>query len=113
MLELSKRVIDMPASAIRKLHDYSVAAKNKGIKVYHINIGQPDIKTPEKMRRAVAECKAEIIPYTPSQGLDSYIKKMAKYYQAHSIDVKEEDIIITVNDNEAIIFTLMAVADPD
>ena len=85
MLQLSKRVINMPASAIRKLHDYSVAAKKKGIKVYHINIGQPDIKTPPELIRAVKNCSADIIPYTPSQGLASYVTKLSAYYKNHNV----------------------------
>ncbi|MBP7654664.1 pyridoxal phosphate-dependent aminotransferase [Candidatus Dependentiae bacterium] len=112
MLQLSKRVINMPASAIRKLHDYSVAAKKKGIKVYHINIGQPDIKTPPELIRAVKNCSADIIPYTPSQGLASYVTKLSAYYKNHNVDISEDEIIITVGGSEAILFALMAVADP-
>jgi len=112
MLQLSKRVLNMPASAIRKLHDYSVKAKKSGIKVYHINIGQPDIKTPPELIAAVKNCAADIVPYTPSQGLASYVQKLAKYYQNHSIDISEDEILITVGGSEAILFALMAVADP-
>lgn len=111
-LKLSDRILNMPASPIRKLHDYAVVAKSKGVKVYHINIGDPDIKTPPSMIKAVKNCPAEIIPYTPSQGLASYVKKLSEYYKKHSVNIEEEDIIVTIGGSEAILFSLMAVADP-
>jgi aspartate aminotransferase len=101
----------MPASAIRKLHNYAVEAKNRGVKVYHINIGQPDIETPLRMREAVKNCEDKIISYTPSQGTQSYLQKLEKYYKEHSIDVNAEDILVTVGGSEAILFSLMAIGD--
>ena len=83
----------MPASAIRKLHNYAEAAKNKHIKVYHINIGQPDIPTPPELIAAVKNCNETIISYTASQGLPSYLKKLSDYYKSHSVNIEEEDII--------------------
>lgn len=97
----------MPASPIRRLVPYAEAAKERGIKVYHLNIGQPDIKTPTIAIEAVHKSNIEVIEYSHSAGFLSYRKKLAKYYQRNEIFVDYKDILITTGGSEAIIFTLL------
>lgn len=112
MLGFSKRAIDIQASPIRKLSPLSREAELKGKKVYHLNIGQPDVKTPEYFFSAVKEFDQEVLRYVDSQGLPETIESFRKYYRSWGIDFGKEDIIITNGGSEAVMFAIMAVADP-
>lgn len=101
----------MPASPIRKLVPYAEAAKKKGTKVYHLNIGQPDIETPAQCLDAVRHSDFKVLEYSHSAGNESYRKKLVKYYKTVGIDVTHEQIIITTGGSEAIIFGFMACMD--
>jgi aspartate aminotransferase len=103
---------NMPASPIRKLVPYADQAKAKGIKVYHLNIGQPDIKTPENVMKAIKEIDLDLIAYSPSQGYQSYRKKLAGYYQQNHIPVTESDILVTTGGSEALSIAIGSIADP-
>jgi aspartate aminotransferase len=94
----------MPASPIRKLVPYAEAAKNKGIKVYHLNIGQPDIETPPAILDAVRDADIKVLEYSHSAGNESYRRKLVQYYKSVGIDVTHEQIIITTGGSEAIMF---------
>ncbi|NPA44183.1 MAG: pyridoxal phosphate-dependent aminotransferase [Chlorobi bacterium] len=112
MLNLSERGAKMPASPIRKLVPYAEAAKKRGIKVYHLNIGQPDIKTPEIAFEAIKNFEMKTAEYTHSAGIESYRKGLAGYYKNVGIDINYEDIMITTGGSEAIIFTFMTTLNP-
>jgi aspartate aminotransferase len=111
MLTISKRGQEMPASPIRKLVPYAEAAKKKGIKVYHLNIGQPDIETPPSILDAVKNCNIKVLEYSHSAGNESYRKKLVTYYAKNGIDITSTDIIITTGGSEAILFGFMACLD--
>src|SRR6187431_2285236 len=111
MLNISARGQHMPASPIRKLVPYAEAAKKRGIKVYHLNIGQPDIETPPAILDAVKNSDFKILEYSHSAGNESYRKKLVKYYASVGIHVTSEQIIITTGGSEAILFGLMACCD--
>jgi aspartate aminotransferase len=112
MPELSLRGSEMPASPIRKLVPYAEEAKRRGIKVYHLNIGQPDIKTPEAAFDAIKNFDVKTAEYTHSAGIESYRKGLAGYYKSVGIDISFEDILITTGGSEAIIFAFMATLNP-
>ena len=101
----------MPASPIRKLVPYADKAKQQGKKVYHLNIGQPDINTPEAALKAIRNFDHKVIEYSHSAGILSYRKKLTKYYQKHDIDISAEDIIIGAGASEAILFALNTCLD--
>ena len=101
----------MPASPIRKLVPYAEAAKKRGTKVYHLNIGQPDIETPPQCLDAVRHSDFKVLEYSHSAGNESYRKKLVQYYKTVGIDVTHEQIIITTGGSEAIIFGFMACMD--
>src|SRR6187399_1881852 len=111
MLRISNRGEHMPASPIRKLVPYAEAAKEKGIKVYHLNIGQPDIETPPAILDAVRNADIKVLEYSHSAGNESYRKKLVQYYKKVGIDITPEQIIITTGGSEAIIFGFMACMD--
>lgn len=111
MITISKRAVNMPSSPIRRLSSYAEAAKKDGVKVYHLNIGQPDIETPISMLEAVQNAKLKILEYTDSAGILSFRKKLAAYYQSKNINVDYEDILITIGGSEAILFAFMACLD--
>ena len=102
----------MPASPIRKLVPYAEAAKRKGTKVYHLNIGQPDIETPKPVMDAVRHADFKVLEYSHSAGNESYRKKLVEYYKKVGIDVTSEQIIVTTGGSEAILFGFMACLDP-
>lgn len=102
----------MPASPIRKLVPLANAAKARGIKVYHLNIGQPDIPTPEIALDAVRNIDRKILEYSPSEGLLSLRRKLKDYYNRFKIDVDVDDIIVTTGGSEAVLFAFMATLDP-
>lgn len=112
MLTISKRGLQMPASPIRKLVPYAEAAKKKGVKVYHLNIGQPDIETPKAVLDAVRTADFKVLEYSHSAGNESYRKKLVQYYQSVGISISYTDIIITTGGSEAILFGFMSCLDP-
>ena len=111
MLQISQRGQAMPASPIRKLVPYAEAAKKKGTKVYHLNIGQPDIETPKMVLDAVRHSDFKVLEYSHSAGNESYRKKLVGYYQSVGIDVTPQQIIITTGGSEAILFGFMSCLD--
>lgn len=112
MPQISERGCRMPASPIRKLVPFAEAAKKKGIKVYHLNIGQPDIHTPEVALDALRKFDLKVIEYSHSAGNESYRRKLAAYYQGIGINVSHEEIIITTGGSEAISFALKVCLNP-
>ncbi len=112
MPHLSQRATQMPPSPIRKLVPYAEDAKKRGIKVYHLNIGQPDIPTPKNMLDAFRNHDITVLEYGHSAGLWEYREGLAKYYQQYDINVSKEEIIVTTAGSEAIIFAMMATMDP-
>ena len=112
MPTITQRGIDMPASPIRKLVPLANRAKAKGTVVYHLNIGQPDLATPEVALRAAHHLDREVLEYSPSEGILSFRKKLVEYYHKFNIDVCTDDIIITTGGSEAVFFSFMACLDP-
>lgn len=112
MPKISQRGIDMPASPIRKLVPLANEAKAKGTIVYHLNIGQPDLATPEVALRAAHNLDRKVLEYSPSEGIHSFREKLVGYYQKFNIDVCTDDIIITTGGSEAVFFSFMACLDP-
>ena len=102
----------MPASPMRKLVPLANRAKAKGTVVYHLNIGQPDLATPEVALRAAHHLDREVLEYSPSEGILSFRKKLVEYYHKFNIDVCTDDIIITTGGSEAVFFSFMACLDP-
>jgi aspartate aminotransferase len=113
MPSISIRGKKMPESPIRKLAPFADLAKSKGRKVYHLNIGQPDIKSPELAIEAIKNIQLDIIEYGPSAGYERYRKKLAKFYQNHNVSVATEDIMITTGGSEALLFALGSIMDPE
>lgn len=111
MPTISNRGHQMPASPIRKLVPYAEGAKAKGIKVYHLNIGQPDIKTPEEAIKAMHNLDLRVVEYSHSAGIESYRKKLTGYYSRHDILVNSDQILITTGGSEAILFAFMSCLD--
>lgn len=107
----SRRAQQTPPSPIRKLVPLSIEAKRRGINVYHLNIGQPDIETPKSYLDAVRDYPYKVLEYGNSQGQLSFRQKFAEYYKANGIDVNPEQILITTGGSEAIMFAMLAVAD--
>src|SRR5206468_924131 len=112
MLHISQRGQEMPPSPIRKLVPYAESAKKKGIKVYHLNIGQPDIETPPYILDAVRTSNIKVLEYSHSAGNESYRKKLVKYYTSVGIDISPEQIIITTGGSEAIMFGFFSCMNP-
>ena len=110
-ISISHRGITMPSSPIRKLVPYAEAAKKRGITVYHLNIGQPDIETPPPILDAVRHSDFKILEYSHSAGNESYRKKLVEYYRKAGIDVDYSQIIITTGGSEAILFGFLACLD--
>lgn len=101
----------MPASPIRKLVPYAEDAKKRGVKVYHLNIGQPDIKTPQVALDAVKNSQIEVLEYSRSEGSEAYRNKLAAYYQTKGIQVSGNDILVTTGGSEALLFAMGTIAD--
>ena len=112
MLTISQRGTAMPPSPIRKLVPYAEAAKKKGVKVYHLNIGQPDIETPPAILKAVKEADIKVLEYSHSAGNESYRRKLAAYYHKVGIEVTHEQILITTGGSEAIQFGFFTCFNP-
>jgi aspartate aminotransferase len=111
-MKISKRAQSMPQSPIRKLAKYAEAAHRNGIHIYSLNIGQPDIQTPDCAKDAIAAFSKDILAYTPSQGVLSLRAKMVGYYAEYGIDISPDEIIITSGGSEAIMFAYMACLNP-
>ena len=112
MPQISQRGHIMPASPIRKLVPLSNAAKERGIKVYHLNIGQPDLPTPPNALEALKHIDRSVLEYSPSDGLKSLREKLAVYYHRFNITVDADDIIVTTGGSEAVLFAFMSCLDP-
>ena len=112
MPSISEKGKLMPASPIRKLVPYAEEAKRKGRKVYHLNIGQPDIPTPEVALNALRNINLKVIEYSHSAGNETYRRKLAEYYRKIGIDINYNEILITTGGSEAILFALMASVNP-
>ena len=112
MPNISKRGLEMPASPIRKLVPLANRAVERGIKVYHLNIGQPDLPTPECGLEAMRRIDRTVLEYSPSEGIRSFREKLVKYYAKYNIIVDADDIIITTGGSEAVFFSFMACLDP-
>ncbi len=102
----------MPSSPIRKLAPLAVQAKERGVKIYHLNIGQPDLPTPEKALEAVRSIDRKTLEYSPSQGFASLREKLADYYKKFGIDLTPDDIIVTTGGSEAVLFSFLACLNP-
>lgn len=111
MPKISKKGHDMPASPIRKLVPYAEEAVKNGKSIYYLNIGQPDIKTPQIALDAVKQNNLEILSYSRSEGSEEYRKKIANYYSKKNIEVKHDDIIVTTGGSEALLFAFGSVMD--
>jgi aspartate aminotransferase len=112
MPQISVRGQEMPESPIRKLAPLADDAKKRGVHVYHLNIGQPDLPTPKSAIDAIKNIDRSILEYSPSQGYLSYRKKLVKYYASYNINLEPEDIIITSGGSEAVLFSFLACLNP-
>lgn len=113
MAGISNRAKNMPSSPIRKLVPFADKAKEKGIEVFHLNIGQPDIETPDVFMAYINKHGPKVVPYSHSAGLIELRESFCKYYKRRNIDLNPDEIIITSGGSEAIIFALASVADPN
>lgn len=111
-MNISLRAQNMPESPIRKLAKYADAARRNGVHIYHLNIGQPDIKTPACAQEALQKFHKDVLEYSPSQGIRSLRTKMVGYYAEYGIDISPDEIIITTGGSEAIMFAYMACLNP-
>jgi aspartate aminotransferase len=112
MPQISVRGQEMPESPIRKLAPLADEAKKRGVHVYHLNIGQPDLPTPMSALEAIRKIDRKILEYSPSQGYLSYRKKLVKYYASYNINLTADDIIITSGGSEAVLFSFLACLNP-
>ncbi|MGN1247086.1 MAG: pyridoxal phosphate-dependent aminotransferase [Paludibacteraceae bacterium] len=112
MMNISLRAQNMPESPIRKLAKYADAARRNGVHIYHLNIGQPDIKTPACAQEALQKFRKDVLEYSPSQGIQSLRTKMVGYYAEYGIDISPDEIIVTTGGSEAIMFAYMACLNP-
>ena len=111
-MNISLRAQNMPESPIRKLAKYADAARRNGVHIYHLNIGQPDIKTPACAQEALQKFRKDVLEYSPSQGIQSLRTKMVGYYAEYGIDISPDEIIVTTGGSEAIMFAYMACLNP-
>ena len=109
---ISQRGVEIPSSPIRKLTPLANNAKARGIKVYHLNIGQPDLPTPESALEAVRRVDRQVLEYSPSQGFLSLRKKLAEYYSKYRIELSPDDIIVTSGGSEAVLFAFLSCLNP-
>lgn len=112
MPKVSHKADIIPASPIRKLVPFATAAKARGIKVYHLNIGQPDIETPKVALDAVKNIKERVLEYTHSAGIESYRRRLADFYNKRNYDITPDNIIVTTGGSEAILFGMMSICNP-
>jgi len=113
MPAISNKGLKMPESPIRKLVPFAEDAKKRGVKVYHLNIGQPDIKTPQVALDAIKNNDVEVLSYARSEGSEIYREKLTKYYEKNNIHISAKDIIVTTGGSEALLFTFGSIMDPD
>jgi aspartate aminotransferase len=111
-MELSKRISEMQFSPIRKLAPYAVEAKNRGVKVIHLNIGQPDIKTPKLFEESIKNYHEDVLAYSASQGIDPLLDSFISYYKKWNINFEKDELLTTNGGSEAIMFALMTICDP-
>lgn len=112
MPHISERAIEMPQSPIRKLAPLATEAEARGTKIYHLNIGQPDLKTPEVGLDVLRNIDRKTLEYSPSQGFLSYRQKLVQYYAAYDIELSVDDIIITTGGSEAVLFAFLSCLNP-
>ncbi|MDO5487638.1 MAG: pyridoxal phosphate-dependent aminotransferase, partial [Rikenellaceae bacterium] len=112
MPNISERAIRMPASPIRKLVPLADAAKRRGVKIYHLNIGQPDLPTPQEGLDALSKIDRKLLEYSPSDGFLSLREKLVGYYDQYQIKLSPDDIIITTGGSEAVLFAFMSCLNP-
>ena len=112
MPEISLRGTQMPESPIRKLAPLAYAAKQRGVHVYHLNIGQPDLPTPQKGLDVLRHIDRKVLEYSPSQGFKSYREKLTGYYKKYDINLTADDIIITSGGSEAVLFAFLSCLNP-
>lgn len=112
MPKISQRGVVVPPSPIRKLVPFADEAKKKGIRVYHLNIGQPDIETPENVMDKIRHTDIKVVEYSHSAGILSYRKKLVEYYKKQNIEVTTDQMIVTTGGSEAILFAMMTCLDP-
>ncbi|OXA79447.1 aspartate aminotransferase [Flavobacterium branchiophilum NBRC 15030 = ATCC 35035] len=113
MPKISKKGQNMPESPIRKLAPYAENAKKNGKKVYHLNIGQPDIKSPELAINAIKNTTLDVLEYSPSAGFESFRNKLSDFYKKINIPVESDDIIVSTGGSEALVFTMGSIMDPE
>lgn len=111
-LQISQRGVDMPASPIRKLAPFAYAAEDKGVKIYRLNIGQPDLPTPQKALDALTKIDRKTLEYSPSQGYRSLREALVGYYARYQIKLSPDEIIITSGGSEAVLFAFMSCLNP-
>ena len=111
-LQISQRGIDMPASPIRKLAPLAYKAEDEGVNIYNLNIGQPDLPTPQKALDALKKIDRQTLEYSPSQGYESLRKALVNYYERYQIKLSADDIIITSGGSEAVLFAFMSCLNP-
>lgn len=112
MPKISGRAAEMPASPIRKLAPLAKAARERGVHVFHLNIGQPDLPTPEAGLDALRHIDRKVLEYSPSQGFDSYREKLTGYYAKFGISLTADDIIVTAGGSEAVLFAFLSCLNP-
>jgi aspartate aminotransferase len=112
MPSISNRGFVMPSSPIRKLTPLANDAKARGVKVYHLNIGQPDLPTPQKALDVMKNIESNILEYSPSAGFHSLREKLVKYYHKYNIELTPDDIIVTTGGSEAVLFAFLSCLDP-
>ena len=111
-LQISQRGIEMPASPIRKLAPLAYAAGDRGVKIYRLNIGQPDLPTPQKALDVLKHVDRKTLEYSPSQGYRSLRKALVNYYDRYQIKLDADEIIITCGGSEAVLFAFMSCLNP-
>ena len=111
-LQISQRGVEMPASPIRKLAPLAYAAEDRGVKIYRLNIGQPDLPTPQKALDVLKTVDRKTLEYSPSQGYRSLRKALVNYYDRYQIKLEADEIIITSGGSEAVLFAFMSCLNP-
>ena len=112
-MEISKRIQRLKTSPVRKLNPYAEEAERKGIKIHHLNIGQPDIETPKKFIEAIGKYDGKTLKYEYSRGIKPLLKKIQEYYDKLGIHYEEDEIVITNGGSEGLLFSLLAIFDED
>ncbi|MBQ0089438.1 MAG: aminotransferase class I/II-fold pyridoxal phosphate-dependent enzyme, partial [Prevotellaceae bacterium] len=111
-LQISQRGLEMPSSPIRKLAPLAYAAEDNGVKIYRLNIGQPDLPTPQKALDVLKDIDRKTLEYSPSQGYRSLRKQLVNYYERYQIKLSPDDIIVTTGGSEAVLFATMSCLNP-